>query len=61
MALAWVELDQEPWAARDALTGAGGDLDLARDQHDPGPLVNLMVLQALARGKMKHDRASVLR
>ncbi len=61
MALTWVELNQEPRTARDARAGGCGDLDLARDQHDPGALVNLMVLQALALREMKHNRPRVLR
>jgi hypothetical protein len=48
VALARVERDQQAAAANDAVSRASRDLDLAFEDGDPGPLVHLMIVQALA-------------
>jgi hypothetical protein len=43
MALRRGELDEQPRAAGDALAARARYLDLAVDQHDPRPLVDLVI------------------
>src|SRR5438876_10542239 len=47
VALAGLELDQEPHAAADAPAGRRGHLGLTVDDHDPGTLVLLVLAQLL--------------
>ena len=47
VALARVERDQQTAAANDTVSRTSRDLDLAIEDGDPGPLVHLMIVQAL--------------
>jgi hypothetical protein len=49
VALVRVERDQQTAAANDVGSRASRDLDLAVEDGDSGPLMHLMIVQALAR------------
>ena len=60
VALARLELDQEPRAAADAPAGGRGHLDLTVDDHDPGTLVHLVVAQLLPFSEVERERARLV-
>ncbi len=57
MALRRGELDEQPRAAGRALAARARYLDFAVDQHDPRPLLHLVIWKALARPEVKGDRS----
>ena len=61
MAFMGVELEHQARSARDTLAGGhGGQLDLSLDHHDPGALVNFMLLEAFAGREMQQDRTCII-
>ncbi len=60
MALVRRELDHQSATADHLLPARGRDLHLSVDDRDPCPLVYLMILEALPRRDLQHDRASIV-
>jgi hypothetical protein len=60
VALCGREVHQAPDVSLGGFTGIAGDAHLSLNDSDPGALVNLMVCEYLARGKVKRNGASLL-
>ena len=59
-ALVGVELGEQAAAAADRLAARLAELDRAVDDDQPGPLVDLVLVELLAGGELDRDRASLL-
>src|SRR6476659_5173494 len=61
MALTRIELEHVAGSRGDPLAGWCRQLDLPLDDHDPGVLVNLVLLKLLANRQLQQDRPRVVR
>ena len=57
--LVGIELGQQPGTAADRIASRLLDLNRPRDDEQPGAFVNLVLLEALARGKLNCDRPTL--